>query len=63
MADTMRAAFCLGDAALSVRWDDGQRYDRNSFHLSIGSKSGAGDCQALVVPQPVPRHARAPAVR
>ena len=48
----MRAAFCLGYAALSVRRDDGQRYDRNSFHLSPGQEPGEGDCPPLVVPQP-----------
>ena len=38
--------------------DDGYRHARTSFHGTGGAQSAAGDCAALVVPQPVPRHAR-----
>jgi hypothetical protein len=50
MADAIWAAFSMGNAALSLRWERRKSYDRNSFYLSIGTKSGAGDCPALVVP-------------
>src|SRR5450755_1722555 len=38
--------------------DDGLRHDRNALYLSTGAPAGAGGSAALVVPQPVPRHAR-----
>src|SRR5947208_16005330 len=41
-----------------MRWDDGYRYGRTSFHGSIGAQSAAGDCTALVLHEPVPRLAR-----
>jgi hypothetical protein len=50
MADAIWAAFSMGNAALSIRRERRKSYDRNSFYLSIGAKSGAGDCPALVVP-------------
>jgi hypothetical protein len=37
-------------------------HDRDSVYLSTGPQSGAGDRAALVVPQPVPRFARAAAL-
>jgi hypothetical protein len=58
MADAMGAAFSSSDAALSIvggRWSS---HDRNTFHGTAGAQSAAGDCAALVVPEPVPRLAR-----
>ena len=55
-----RAAFPLEDAALSrSRGIDGLCHDRNSFYLSTGAPSAAGDCATLVLPQPLPRIAGA----
>jgi hypothetical protein len=36
---------------------------RNSLHGSIGAQSAAGDGAPVVLPQPLPRHARAQALR
>jgi hypothetical protein len=33
-------------------------YDRNSVYLSNGTQSSADVCTPLVVPKPLPRHAR-----
>jgi hypothetical protein len=38
--------------------DDGPCHDRNSLYLSTDTQPTAGDCAALVVPQPFPRLAR-----
>jgi hypothetical protein len=35
--------------------DNGLCHDRNSLYLSTGTQSAAGDCAALVLPQPLPR--------
>jgi hypothetical protein len=64
MADANGAAFSFYDAAPSVvRGATDIGYGRIAFYGPTGAQSAAGDGTALVVHQPVPRHARTTPLR
>jgi hypothetical protein len=58
MADAIGAAFSFWNAAPSIHQGRWIKHGRNSFYGSTDTQSAAGDCAALVVPQPLPRLAR-----
>jgi hypothetical protein len=63
MADTTRAAFSFGNAAIFVSAGDNEFSDgRTSLYRSTGASAAAGHGAALVVQKPLPRLARAAAL-